>query len=146
MKPLRIGFTGTREGMSLRQRKAFAKFLSQVRIQEFHHGDCKGADANAHNIIMAIFGSHADIHVHPPNEKSMRAFCSGTIYRAKPYLDRNRDIVNRTEILIATPFDSIEKLRSGTWSTIRYAKKIGRPVYIIFPDGKKQIFNSAKRK
>ena len=25
--------------------------------------------------------------------------------------------------------------RSGTWSTIRYAKKVDKPVKIVYPDG-----------
>lgn len=50
-------------------------------------------------------------------------------------LARNRDIVDETEILIACPGHMHEELRSGTWSTIRYAVKIQRPHIIIWPDG-----------
>ena len=50
----------------------------------------------------------------------------------KPYLDRNRDIVDACEVLLATP-DGPERLRSGTWSTVRYARKIGKPVEVRLP-------------
>ena len=30
---------------------------------------------------------------------------------------------------------SIEQLRSGTWATVRHARKLKRPIVIINPDG-----------
>lgn len=53
----------------------------------------------------------------------------------KPYLVRNRDIVEETELLIAAPAKAVEHLQSGTWSTVRYARRFGRPISIIRPDG-----------
>lgn len=47
---------------------------------------------------------------------------------------RNHDIVDATEWLIATP-KKFEEIRSGTWATVRYAKKVKKPVTIIWPDG-----------
>ena len=41
-----------------------------------------------------------------------------------PYLERNKNIVNAVDFIIAAP-DGPEKVRSGTWSTVRYAKKVG---------------------
>jgi hypothetical protein len=62
----------------------------------------------------------------------MRSFCESTnILKPKPFLDRNKDIVNSCDILIACPENDIEVLRSGTWSTIRYAKKINKPVLLF---------------
>ena len=56
------------------------------------------------------------------------------VYDKKPYLERNKKIVNCCDILIAAPKQINEVLRSGTWSTIRYAKKIGIEVFIILPN------------
>ena len=53
----------------------------------------------------------------------------------KDYLDRNHDIVDQTDLLIATPKENTEVLRSGTWATIRYAKKINKPTWIIETNG-----------
>ena len=53
----------------------------------------------------------------------------------KKPLIRNRDIVRETAVLIATPEQTIEQLRSGTWATVRYARKMNRPTVLIFPDG-----------
>ena len=63
-------------------------------------------------------------------------FHSGKVaVERKPYLDRNKDIVLETQTLVATPAETTEQLRSGTWSTVRYARKLKRPAVLILPDG-----------
>jgi predicted Rossmann fold nucleotide-binding protein DprA/Smf involved in DNA uptake len=37
--------------------------------------------------------------------------------------------------MIATPHSYVEIGRSGTWATVRYARKAGKPIYLILPDG-----------
>ncbi len=67
----------------------------------------------------------------------MRNFSKGDETRKpKPYLKRNHDIVDESDILIGFPSSEEERLRSGTWATVRYARKTGKRIYIIFPDGK----------
>lgn len=129
----KVGFTGTREGITDSALKVLNAFLPTINIEEFHHGDCIGADAIVHNIIMS---NNIPIIIHPPKDNKARAYChSNTILPTKDYLQRNRDIVDCTDILIATPSTKEEILRSGTWSTIRYARKIGRPIIIFYNDG-----------
>jgi len=53
----------------------------------------------------------------------------------KEPLARNRDIVNMSDILIAAPGEKAEVLRSGTWATIRYARKMSRKLLVIYPKG-----------
>ena len=125
----KIGFTGTQKGMTLQQKDVFSKLLIKINANELHHGDCIGADADAHDLFTG------EIHIHPPDNSSKRAFKKGIIYQEKSYLDRNKDIVNNCDILIATPKSETEELRSGTWSTIRYAKKIQKTIFIIYPNG-----------
>ena len=50
-------------------------------------------------------------------------FIEGDQQPQKPYLERNRNIVDNTTMLVAFPNNNKELLKSGTWSTIRYAKK-----------------------
>lgn len=50
----------------------------------------------------------------------------------KPYLKRNIDIVDNTDILIGCPSGE-EIVRSGTWHTIRYAKKQNKKIMMIRP-------------
>lgn len=106
----------------------------QYRPTEFHHGDCIGADAQAHQIATALRVWRV---VHPPEDANKRALCFGDRYMpAKPYLVRNREIVDVSDLLIAAIKEDAEELRSGTWSTIRYARKTRKPVLIISPSGR----------
>ena len=131
---IRIGFTGTQKGMTEAQKKTFTEIISQYTSLEFHHGDCIGADEEAHKIVLKT--KKAVITIHPPDDSIKRAFCSGDkVLPPFPYLTRNKHIVQNSDYLIATPKEDKEVLRSGTWSTIRYAKKLGLQVMIIFPDG-----------
>lgn len=131
----KYGFTGARSGLNDIQKDKITKLLKED-IQngkkiEIHHGDCVGADTDFHNICKNL-SMDIKIIIHPPSNNTMRSFCiSENIHRQKSYLDRNKDIVNDSDILIACPFNDIEQLRSGTWATIRYAKKINKPILLF---------------
>src|SRR4030042_6607290 len=108
----KVGFTGTQEGMSEFQKKSLFRFFSENVCEEFHHGDCVGADSDAHDIARAL---GLAIHIHPPYNPAKRKRCvGGIIYPEKPYLGRNHDIVDACDVLIAAPKGG-EVLRSGTW-------------------------------
>lgn len=132
-----MGFTGTsRESFISSTRRRSLQIFLQRYIQDhgytaFHHGDCIGADriaaTLAHNLGYTIIA-------HPPENPKARAFFApptGVILPTKPYLERNRDIVDACDLLLAMPRDSEEELRSGTWAAIRYARKIGRQVEFV---------------
>jgi hypothetical protein len=128
-----IGFTGTQGGMTERQRQALSCALDELQATVFHHGDCIGADAEAHDIAAAM---GCEIVIHPPVTETNRAWkLAPRIHEPKPYLKRNKDVVRATEVLVAAPAQDIEQLRTGTWSTVRFARKIGRAVWVILPDG-----------
>lgn len=116
--------------MTLAQKQVLIDILEGT---ELHHGDCIGADAEAHDIAYVCGLTTV---AHPPENPAKRAFKRANFINTElPYLDRNKRIVNRTCELIATPGEFKEQVRSGTWSTIRYARKLGRKITIIFPDG-----------
>jgi hypothetical protein len=139
---IRIGFTGTREGMTRKQRDDFITTMMEKydfdNHIEFHHGDCIGADEDAHKIMKTFVSDHIfreiTIEKHPCNIEAQRAFTEGgKIYEPKPPLERNHSIVDSTDILIACPKSIKEELRSGTWATIRYARKKGKKILMIYP-------------
>jgi len=131
----KVGFTGTQCGMTYRQKSSFEKLIKMIYVSEFHHGDCVGADTEAQNIVKKESTAIA-IHIHPPKDPSRRAFNkSDYIFEEKEYLERNHDIVDAANVLIATPKTFIEQQRSGTWATIRYARKMRKSIFIIKPDG-----------
>lgn len=128
-----IGFTGTRHAMTEAQRQQVHNLISLHHPCEFHHGDCIGADAQAHHIAR-FYGCR--IVVHPPTDPKLRAFCDGIILPEKPYIERNHDIIDAAGFVIATPFEFTEQQRSGTWATIRYARKQQKPLAVVYPNGK----------
>jgi hypothetical protein len=128
---MKIGFTGTQLGMSQHQKEQFVLKLYELGITEFHHGDCIGADAEAHDIVREFF-PEVKIVGHLPLSNGKRAFRQCDEYRDPlPYLARDHKIVDAVECLIGTPKSDNEILRSGTWATIRYARKIGKTNYVI---------------
>ena len=134
-----IGFTGTRQGMTPVQQIKFAAFMeTQLPFEQFHHGDCVGADEQAHSLVRGLPGDHI-IVVHPPLDEKYRAFCDGDdILEPFEYLERNHHIVDASQRLVACPKGPKEQ-RSGTWATWRYAKRTNRCVLtVISPDGRTQ--------
>lgn len=134
------GFTGTRKGMTKEQREFFERYLISVPkgIWAVHHGDCQGADADMHVLLRA----HGGIKIigHPPENTKLRAYCDfDEELPPAPFLDRNKEIVNTSDMLFAVPSGFREELRSGTWSTIRYAQEHGVPVRIVYPDGRTEV-------
>ena len=132
-----VGFTGTQHGMNALQKLMFVGVLARLCPTEFHHGDCIGADAEAD----ALVREHAPkcfIVIHPPINPRMRAFrVPNAARKPKDYLKRNRDIVTECSVIIACPREAQEKdlYRSGTWSTVREARRQKKRCMVITPDG-----------
>jgi len=134
-----LGFTGTQKGMTENQKKIFRQFILNHRPKNLCHGDCVGADVEAHLIVKDCFPK-CHIEIFPPINNSKRAFTTRhstptiILHPEMDYIARNHAIVDNCDTLIATPKGK-EQLRSGTWATIRYALKCQKNIYIIFPDG-----------
>ncbi len=133
-----VGMTGTQEGMTLEQIGAMARFLAQFRSFVGHHGDCVGADAQFDGIARAALGFEHMV-IHPCHLTDKRAHCTvGPRDLVRPTLgplQRNEIIVRECELLVATPKEDSMQLRSGTWTTVRYAIKAGKPVWVILRNG-----------
>lgn len=134
-----VGFTGTKIGMTPNQKIELVEYLKHLKglgYTTFVHGDCIGADAQAAKFAKAL-GFTLVCHPGHPKDKNntmYRAFTdfNDEVREVKPFLKRDRDIVDAVETMIATPAG--EEIRaSGTWTTVRYAKKQDRPVHIIMP-------------
>lgn len=132
---MKVGFTGTQVGMNEKQlqrlRDGLRWLINRYGIDEAHHGDCIGGDLQFHRLCIALT-LIPKIVIHPPSNSSKRAFCSSkhsyeVIIEERnplPYLDRNKSIVLETNFLFVGPKSNQEELRSGTWSTYRFAKKV----------------------
>jgi len=132
---LKVGFSGTRSGMSKAQRMSVADllFIDLCPVGEIHHGDCVGADKQSH----AIAGNlDIPVVVHPPLNPQLRAWCAPAAeYRPpKEYLSRNGDMVDETDAMIAGPYREDEAI-GGTWFTVRYARQQGKPIAVVYRSG-----------
>ncbi len=140
----RIGFTGTRNGMTPQQIATVRDELEQQlrahpdKELQAHHGDAIGADADFHRLCQEL---GIAIVIHQPFSDKERAFCTGAIDQRprKDFGEQSESIVNATEILIATPDGMKERVRgSGTWMTVRKARKAYKAIVICFPDGSRK--------
>lgn len=137
-----IGFTGTRFDPTEEQLEILQDLVERLNPKYAHHGDCVGADSF---FDVIVYLQKINIVIHPPTDDKDRAFCDHKhdveLLAPKTYLARNRDIVHSTEALIALPRTFEEEDHSGTWYTIRFARKRRKPIYIIFPDGSMKAEN-----
>ena len=130
-----VGFTGTQTGMTAEQKAELEGHLRGWLLAgywvEFHHGDCVGADAEAAEIAREL---GCWVVGHPPSDPKKRAFFKSDEERKpRPYLARNHDIVDQSEVVYAAPRSRIEQYRgSGTWATVRYAKAWSKPLVMLF--------------
>lgn len=144
---IHVGFTGTQDGMNELQIFRCTHLMDWLRKKGYevlHHGDCIGADAQADYLWHSLDGKTC---IHPPIVAAKCAFCAlqngDTICIPEEYLSRNKWIVDQTSRLIVTPKTTTEVMRSGTWSTFRYAMqpKLKRPIHLIWPNGTVENYN-----
>jgi hypothetical protein len=137
---MRIGVTGTREGATEYQLKTVRNFLAtmayEVRndggVLELHHGDCIGVDEQVASIAKEL-GIRTVCH--PPISDVQRAHHASDEWRLpKGYLERDRAIVDETECLIVVPLQMEWQPKGGTWYTHDYAKKIDKPITVVWPE------------
>jgi hypothetical protein len=140
---MKIGFTGSRNGMTLAQGHTLRRLVSGAT--EFHHGACIGADEDA--VEGVTEWTTARIIAHPGASAlggdndflSQRAIdMSGEVRTTKTHFARNRNIVDSSDVLIATPNYSTPittETKGGTAYTVTYARKRGCRNIVILPSG-----------
>lgn len=133
---MKVGFTGTRRGLTDKQKESLR--LALFGATSFTHGDCIGADDEA---AYLAHGMSIKVHCRPCYLHSQRAHngCSEVIAKPLPPLQRNHDIVDHCDRLVACPGGMTQELRSGTWATIRYAIKHKKQVTVVWPDGRTDV-------
>lgn len=144
-----LGFTGTQSGMTPMQLLKVAQFIANNPITASRSGDCIGADNEFLQLIQLANTNKSfptiATHGHIPSYDSKRAFGKYDVsHPPKPYLDRNHDIVDASDVMIVTPKENEEQQRSGTWATCRYSLKKNKKTIIFFPDGTYRLFNGAR--
>jgi hypothetical protein len=140
----KVGFTGTNKGMAPEQKEKVRELLTLIKSQhpddtcELHHGLCIGADEQA-AIIAKELGyrvvSHPGNSPRNPNGTQYRSDWTGSdeTREVKFFIDRDKDIVNEVSEMLAAPLTREERTRSGTWTTVRYARTQNRPLSMVLP-------------
>lgn len=128
-----VAFTGTQLGMAKAQRKAFRNLLLEMKPKVLVHGDCVGADSQAHDIAAEL---GIEIWIRPCNLDHKRAYKQGKLLAEPEFpIVRNHKMVDESHALIVCPKQAQPQLRSGTWATLRYAKKHDVLRWLIYPGG-----------
>ena len=132
-----IGITASREGISAQALETFESILQEFpELEELHHGDCVGGDEQIH-MMMQNIAPEVQLIVHPPIKGDHRANCEGAhvVLPKKDYMVRNHDIVMASEAVIGFPNGNNEIMRSGTWATLRIARRKNKKIIVVYPDG-----------
>lgn len=139
----RIGITGSRHGWDHQQAMAFIDRLCDTQISEFHFGACVGVDELA--FWLWATGGSGVAHAWPATmspdwdarwrmdltAKDIETF--GVVMHEPMHpLARNKQIVQNCDQLWAFPETDDDQSRSGTWSTIRYARSLDKQVFIDY--------------
>ena len=134
-----IGITGTREGMSDIQRTKFTSavvgLIKKFGVEniKFVHGDCLGVDVQAAEIVTEL-GIYTIAR--PPIKEEQRAFHkSNEILEQEGYLERDRKIVDTSDVMFVITKNDNLNLKSGTIYTYKYALKKNKPYVLILPNG-----------
>jgi len=122
---MKIGVTGTRSGMTDKQKQettdVLANIISMEGEHEFHHGDCVGVDVELAEIAQSL---GFKVVCHPPIKHELRAYHeSDVILEPLSYFARNRKIVDNVDFLMVVPYQMEWQPSGGTWYTRDYAKK-----------------------
>jgi hypothetical protein len=139
---IHIGITGSREGCSVTRLRELMDVMSEFAAPTyprlipdsvvFHFGDCTGVDFQGFHLAKVL---EFQTTAHPPTNPTWRAYCDADqVLPEKPYMERNRDIVNAVSTLIVVPSGpEADNPRSGTWATYRMAVKAGVETVVIEP-------------
>lgn len=131
-----LAFTGSAAGMDAKQAIAVMELLVAIHPKYVHEGGCVGADAQFHTLVDMFFPDIV-VHRHPGDvrEDMVSTYIGDAhVHPMQQPLDRNKTMVDESRVLLATPHRE-EYQRSGTWATIRYARKQGKPRFIVYPQG-----------
>lgn len=142
----RAGVTATQLGATTAQLARLADGLRWLarggRRVAFGHGVCIGGDHDAAMLAVSL-PCVVEVREFPPRITTKMARVEYpsrvTVIRetTAEYLARNRAIVAWCEVLFALPREEHgDALRSGTWSTVRHACRVGRACYVIRPNGR----------
>lgn len=109
-------------------------------VTEISNGCQYGVDTVCAHVAHAMFDERGVV-LRGVVPKGMRhntdalSFCNEVEEVEGGYLARNERLIEHADVLVAFPYSISEELRSGTWATVRRARKKRIPVLIAALDG-----------
>ena len=144
---MRAAFCGTQEGMTKWQEAQLAKTFKFFNVKELVYRDYQGSDMKA--VMVALDCGIQNFHIYPTNDSKKRGYSfpdskelykwleyNAVFYKLEPRqapMKAGDSIVLDSEMLIATPKEFTNSMRSATWGIIRKAWHIKREVITIPP-------------
>lgn len=142
---MRYSVTGVSRQLTAAERALVRRVIADLRdATEITTGCAEGVDTVAH-----IAAMHSQTHVYKrlcvpaaPHNTALVTMqrqwhdhviverCLAGSTNADSYMIRNGRLVNHADVLIAFPATDKEELRSGTWATIRRARRAGIDVEV----------------
>lgn len=127
-----VGFVGVRGGLTYAQFRA----LSRILIDRDLPGAVSGVEAIVHGADGWGDGDFDRIaRWMTPTPQLVIVGRAGEGGPPASAAARNRAVVNACDLLLACPPVAVEETRSRTWAAVRYARRVGRPVVLLYPDG-----------
>lgn len=144
-----LGFVGVRRGLTCHQFQAMCRILvarkgrgalAGVAVARHSNDGWAAADLTritrwmpkAPRLVVHESGGTAELPA--MSVESLASWAEFSVERESvpPW---NREIVDESDLLLACPPVSVEEPRSRTWAAVRYARKSGKPVIVVYPDG-----------
>lgn len=113
----------------------------KVLITGAAHGCCSGSDVRFHRILREVCGRSVYVAGFPSTHRSRteEELDCNFLAEPKPPMARNGDILAiGKDQLLAFPRLMHEELRSGTWATIRLARKLKMSIKIFWRESGKE--------
>lgn len=153
-------FVGSQNGMTKWQENELAKVFKHLNIAEICYRDYIGSDIIA--IRVALSCGIKNFHIYPINDSKKRGFSfptSNLLYKWISYNDERYGtvyyklepvqapllagsaIINDSQLLIATPKEFTNSIRSATWAVIRKAWHAKKEVITIPPVDREEPSN-----
>ncbi len=134
-----VAVTATRYSLTKAQVTRFMELITELDPRVFLHGGCKGGDFLCGLLVKQLL-PRCVVWAHPANDvpgwMAPYGSFSDKVAEEEPALQRNRTMVDTCNLLLGLPQDFTEKTRSGTWATIRYARRWSETVPSFSPTGK----------
>jgi hypothetical protein len=135
-----VGFAGSRRGLTEAQKRALRDLLAELRPRELHHG----GEAGANEELLAIVGELTRggavevprVFCRPAAGGASTAAAGDVILQPRPRHERDLALVAACGLLVACPPDAPERRGSRVWVLVRRARRAGRPVRVVWPDGR----------